>query len=531
MDEGTDEGRAALLDAAEARFLDAALEEALAAPLDRRAAVTGESAARAASRSSRWLAAAVVLLGVGVVVAAAVGGREDIGVDSASVAQDPKLPEAVVVHDASRLAELDPATQNLSLTIASPVELQGLRRFADLRAVNLQPVDDRLRPITEQESNAWQEAGADAFDALLSCQQLERVFIGYFDGMDPAAVRGLGKLPRLHDVELVGVQHLVDAELVAGWGRAALRRIKLTAVRVTPDGLRALGELPLVSDLELHMCLHLERCDLRHLLRLQQLRRLSLRGVGGRLADSMQKTHPLPGEEAVPVPEEGPAVMHTGMQQPGDVRRVIGVEFVRGLQRMPALSELELVESVVGDEVLAALPTRLTSLDVRGAIGVTAAGVRSFARLERLERIVFTTHAVGQSSDVVAVGSEGVAAAYAEVLPKLPLAQIEIFGPIGAPLAEGLRRCRGLSRCTVICGTGDRECELGFVASLPALEELALTRAPQLDLDALRRAPALRRLLVRDLPTHVEAALREAFCAESPPRRPDGAPRLEVEFR
>jgi hypothetical protein len=185
-------------------------------------------------------------------------------------------------------------------------------------------------------------------------------------------------LPKLQSLTLVGRDKVVDAALGSLLGKLPLRSLVLHAVAIEPEGLRALGELPLLEGFELRDCVGLEKCDLQHLYQLRQLRSLSLRGLG----DSIDKSR------ITPVGNTGVLVPLPILGEDGRRLQLITAQWMRGLANaFPNLRELDLSESRIDDEVLMALPRRLTSIRLENAIGFGRRGVAAVAELAELETL------------------------------------------------------------------------------------------------------------------------------------------------
>lgn len=504
---GPDEDRL-LREQAEQRMLEAAIEEVIgverAVPV-RQADDVPEI--RRSSAASPWLAAAALLLGSAVVVAtlllAAPSAAEEAG-------QGGELPPLVKAVGADELAQVDPATQHLEVHVASPADLEGLARLKALRAVVIRSVEEGSNDLLN-DTAAWSEAGARALLGLTKCARLERVSVGYVSGMDARACDVLQRLPLLRDIELVGVQQLVDRRLVAGWSKLGLRRVRLVGVRLHPEGFAALCELPLLQELELDSTLHLWRCDLAALGRLRQLRRLVLRGVGGRFSHSLSKSHPLPGEEAARLPEEGP-VMHTGMQMPGEARLVLTPAVMAAVAGLPALAELSLRGSVVDDAVMARLPSGLRKLHLGVTIGLTPASVRSLARLEELEDLAWSSVGVDQPPGVEEPDPELLGGAWIDLLSRLQLRRVSYHGGVDEALRDAFARQVGLQGFEWVAARGVAA-DLSFLESLSKLQELSLVNVEAFDAAPLARMPVLRRVETLRAAEPVKAALRDALRA------------------
>lgn len=380
------------------------------------------------------------------------------------LAQAPaRTQERVVAHSKAELAAVDPATQDLQLYLSSPDELAPIARLERLQHLVMRSNASDGRGGSHGEG--WREAGADALRPLGECRALRSLSIGYFEGFDPACLRVVGELPQLGALELTGVEHRIDRALVSELAKLGLRKLMLTAPCVIPDAFPVLCELPLLEELRLELPLHLRRCDLSCLSRLRNMRRIELRYVGSRLADTMEQTHPLPGDPS-PDEEQQQQVMLTGLRS-GEEHVVLDERAMRALASLPLLLEIDLTSSVVTDALMATLPTKLMNLDLRRVSGVTPAGIASLRRLADLQ--------------VLGVDSDRASGALAEVLPDLSLVELHLGNGVDATLCAGLMKCDELQYVEIWAKKGEG-LEFDFLAKLPKLQRvtlagLAVTRA------------------------------------------------------
>lgn len=427
---------------------------------DVRAAAAGR---RARSRAITWLAGPAMLL------------------LSPSLSAQGDGTQWVLVDQPGDLENVDAQVERLELFVDAPADLAPIGRIECLRHLRLQV--RLVEPGTRQLGTGWAEAGPDALAALKQCAALQSLSVGYFTGFDPACLRVIGSLPALERLELIGGEHLVDRRLVGVLNKLALRRLRLTGVRVAPDALPALCELPLLEELELDVALHLVPDDLACLGRLRHCRRLSLRRLGHVACVALEAQCPLPddqpggGEEDLPPRGGGPGVHET--------RAVLTGAAMRAIATLPELRELDLCGSVVSDDVMSDLPTALTKLDIGGVTGLTADGVAGLTRLAALRQLAFDTPGGGVAGDVLT-------AAFAGALPLLELTDVYARSGVSPALSAALAKCRTLSRVRLEFGRGHPR-EYAFVAALPALERVTVRGLAPTELSRLRElvAPAV----------------------------------------
>jgi len=393
---------------------------------------------------------------------------------SALAAQGTSNERPLAVDGKDALAAVDVETRRVKLTIESPDELRPIERL-----VHLQHLEVRTKASTGRAGSfgsGWREAGADALLPLRSCRALRSLSIGYFQDFDSACLHVLGELPLLDELQLMGAQHVIDRALVSELAKLGLRRLTLTAPRVMPDAFPALCELPLLEQLRLELPLHIDRCDLKSLSRLRNVRRLELRNVGSRLADSMQRTQPLPGDPPRGAVERQ-QIQRTGLVD-GEERVVLGEDAMRALASLPLLQELDLGASVVSDSLMSTLPTKLARLELISVEGLTPTGVASLARLANLRGL--------------AVDAGAPSSALAKVLPSLPLTDLDLVTGVDAELCAGLAKCRTLRAVSIRAGKGEG-LEFDFLAELPSLTRVELAGL------AVTRANYVRHLLGDDV--------------------------------
>ena len=374
---------------AEERLLDALLDEALVA------------LPAATARSSRqWLAAALMLLGIGVAIGVAVLNQPS----STAPAQDPEpalapLPPAVRIEGRAALQDLlrtAPGSRNL-WCVLEPDDVATLASFSDVEQLVLEP---RIDTTVGKPVGGWDVTPLD------KCRKLRSLTLGILPNLPPEQLASLRTLPALHEFGLTGTSWVLDAPLAEEMNRLPVRSLKLMAVRCTPDGLPRLCEHPLLESLELWNALFLRRCDLSQLGRLRQLRKLALIGVGDRMADAFERENPLPGDpdagDARPQdPRMGPGMGTLGFH--GDQHLVLTPATLEALADLPNLRELDLRSSVVDAATLAALPPRLQFLGLQDMF-VTRTDAFDAIRDRRVDELSVS---ICQTNDPRAAGHPG----------------------------------------------------------------------------------------------------------------------------
>jgi len=339
--------------AAEERLFDAMLGE-----LAREAAAPARGVA-----ASRWLVAAFVVLGLAVVVGVVMTSR---GTPAVAVApQEPApLPPTLEVRGITALRKADRQVENLSCAIEGP-DFGVLQEFERLRALRVEQDHDLPHPTLVQ--SAWSLA------PVARCTKLESLTVGPLARFTAVELAPIAALPNLRSLELVGKEKVLDGASAAVLVKLPLRSLVLREVFVVREGLRVLGELPLLERLELRDCTGLDRCDLKHLYRLRQLRALTLRGVGQATVQQFALT----GE---PVALQLPTI------RDGRIVREVTADWIKGLaEALPNLRELDLAETRIDDQVLIALPRSLTFLGLRAAKGYGEPGMVAVGALPNLQ--------------------------------------------------------------------------------------------------------------------------------------------------
>lgn len=453
--------------AADERLFDAALTEVLAS-----------TPARPAASAPRWFAAAILLLGTGVLLAIALlAPRPDAA--ATQPPQQPELPPPIRVEGKAALAAVDRTAQNL-WCVLQPGDLPLLAEFTQLRRLLLEEQSDPIG-LWLGNGKPWSLA------PLAACTHLQSLGIGDLHRFAPQELIDVAQLPELREIELIGTGHLVDAAFVDLLQKLPLHSLSLQAVAVHPQGFAALSRLPLLEHLELRDCLHLDRCDLTQLQQLRQLHSLSLRGVGGGLADSLSKSHPLADEPKLEPPPDPPGVLDTGLQMPGGERLLLTAEVMRAIAALPRLRELNLATSPLDDDALAALPAQLTALDVSACTWFGTKGLMAAPPLPHLT-------ALGCSMPTVVRQD----ATLWQFLAAHPLRRLRFQGPLTAETCEQLAQQTELRELDIVgVGVGDTRIDLGFTAAMSVLERLALVNVPDFDPTPLLKLQHLRRVELR----------------------------------
>lgn len=475
--------RSALEKAAEERLLDAALTEVL-----------GDGATRVAApavrRGPRWLIAAILPLGIGVLLAVALlVSRRD-----GAFAQDPELPPAIKVEGREALATLDRTTKNL-WCVLTPRDVPLLAEFGELRQLLLEQQMPLRKPdmvMNESDATPWSLA------PLARCAHLRSLTIGNLEGFAAKALDAVARLPELTELKLIGVHHLVDAAFAGVIQKLPVRTLSLLAVGVDAPGFNALCGLPLLERLELDSCLHLDRCDLMQLRHLRQLRALTLHGVGSRFADSLSKSHPLADEPRLEPPPDPPGVFRSGLQMPGEPRLLLTPALMQALAKLPELRELSLSASVVDDAVLAALPLELTALDLSDCVGLGTQGLAAPPALRELQRFEFTD-------------LDGSATALWRFVRSHRLRELSFHGPLTEAALAGLSTQSELRALELVLHGQPAALDVAFVSALPQLERLSIVFAPDFDPAPLTHLQHLRRVELHQARPATVARVRHAL--------------------
>jgi len=417
---------ASVRSAARERLLDASLLEVLTGS----AATATPVAAQLPQRPLQaWVAAALLLLGIGVAAGVWISSTPP-GASLARQGGEPLPPAIKVTGEA--ISALDATCTNLNWEDVQPAHLPLLGRFPHLRRLRINPDTAPGRPA------AWQTATAADLQPVCALEELEDLHLPFCWQLTPAHLQRLGTCKRLSVLSLVNQSVVLDEAVVgelAKW--PALRELHLLAIALTGKGLAALAQIPHLQGLSLWHCRDLDAEGVAAVAKSAGLRRLELVGLGR------------------PDPRAAP-------DQQASASWALTSRAMAAIAHMPALHELSLRDCVLTDEVLAALPDALKSLDLAGVEGVPAAALRGLRRLGNLRSL-----AIGGAAD-----ADGLDEQVASLLGTLHLEKLDwqgMFTPaiVAAVTAQPDLRELGLSWHDGL--------DLAFVARLQKLEVLGIT--------------------------------------------------------
>jgi hypothetical protein len=238
-------------------------------------------------------------------------------------------------------------------------------------------------------------------------------------------------------------------------GRLEAPRLRLSAIRCSPEGFAALCAHASVEELELAECARLAECDLGALRHLRRLRRLGLVSVGER----------------------------TGQ------RPAIDAVVMAALATLPALEELDLHGSALDAAAIAALPPQLRRLNLCGCRIGDAAKLDA-VKLPRLEAL-----SCGGNSPRTD----------AALIDRQPLKFLHFEGAITDAIAASLARQTGLQEFEFVHRGHQDGADLAPLKAMRDLRVLRLTNGDGCDPAPLRDLAALSR---------VELAQCKAACVE-----------------
>lgn len=453
---------------AEERLLDAALAQHFA----------GTHAAAPTPHRSRWLAAALLLLGLGV-VAATMWQVRQAPTDEIQEPEPAPLPPEVTGDGKTQLAALPPTVPHLFAKLVDPRDLPVLTRFTALRGLRLWAEKIHVAGInTGQYHGRWSSPPDDLLQPLAGLHQLEVLKLPRDLVVTPALLAPLAGHPTLRELQLVGSltrdNQVVDAALVEALAAIPkLRALHLMFVRVDGDVLPQLAKLPLES-LELEWCNGLDAKGWAALLSMRGLRRLSFKDWDWH-TDTVAKEGPRPWRP-----------------QAADLRR---------LHELPQLRTLELRACQVGDEELAAVPDTLHALAVQGhELSPEGCGqLRRFVRLRTLEWTIGRWQPNNFFERDDPATKDAAADATAAALGTLHLQTLRLVGELTPELRAAIVAQQDLAELSI---TGNRIDDLTGFGSLAKLTRLKLAelRTPGgLTVDTLlplRSCAALRELEV-----------------------------------
>jgi len=421
--------------AAEERLLDAALAEVFGRPL---AAATSAWSARRA----RWLAAALVLLGVAAVLGALLA-RVPTAPAPVQEPEELPLPLQQTARDLAELQRMPATTQNIAVQFwpVPEAELLRLRAVRKLTIVRISATEQdsdvqtlaplcRLPALTDLELDTgvpW------SLEPLRGCAQLRSLLICYRQ-LSAVEAERLVAIPRLRelrlrsvDLDLGFVRGLAPMPLehfVAHWcfgfdaeaqrALASIRSLRSFEILTAPPG-QVPGKHPEPLD----------RDAFAAICALPNLREVALRGTGHVPVGELLDLLPL-GLESLSVVDE------------------LSKSDVLGLRRLGHLRQLTLWQQRDDDAVA----------ELVGAL-----------RLRSFEGMVTPTTmtALAAQPDLLSVGIAWRSGLDLSLLPNLPaLRRVVLFGPLlgsvqpgasGPPTEalEPLRRCRQLQSVRLVC--------------------------------------------------------------------------------
>ena len=453
---------------AEERLLDAALAQHFA----------GTRTVAPATHRSRWLAAALLLLGLGV-VAATMWQVRQAPTDEIQEPEPAPLPPEVTGDGKTQLAALPATVPHLFAKFVDPRDLPVLTRFTALRGLRLWAEKIHVAGInTGQYHGRWSSPPDDLLQPLAGLHQLEVLKLPRDLVVTPTVLAPLAGHPTLRELQLVGSltrgNQVVDAALVEALAAIPkLRALHLMFVRIDGDVLPQLAKLPLES-LELEWCNGLDAKGWAALLSMRGLRRLSFKDWDWH-TDTVAKEGPRPWRP-----------------QAADLRR---------LHELPQLRTLELMNCGLRDDELAALPDTLHALVLLGH-ELSPAGYAHLQRFAVLRRLDLGLRLSSQSLFVerqTTLEQAATADAAAAALKTLRLRMLRCVGELSPALREAIAAQRDLSELSIV---SDNLSDLPALGALKKLERLRLAEQRQpggLTLDLLRPLrdlPALRELEV-----------------------------------
>jgi hypothetical protein len=453
-------------DPAAERLLDAALEQVL-----------GGRAHAAPPPRQRWLAAALVLLGISVVVALwseMRGARRAVPVPAAQgAAQDgaqgaepqAPLPPMVTAKGRAALDALPADTQNLNALLDAPADISAFARFTKLR---------QLAFGASGPSPPWRNPPADLLTVLASLPALEDLILYPSMDLSPEHLRPLQAAPRLRAMQLVycaGTPALADALTAL----PRLRELGLRDVAVDAYFVKRLAAMPLQR-------LHLWRC----------------RGVDARVLEEVASMRSLAALELVGVG------MATDAFAPKSWR--LDAAAMARLGSLPELRELRLESCELDDATLVALPKQLHALSL---VSRLPSAMRPGAfevvgeQVGQPKHLFSALRPLGELRELtIDVWEEDGAAALAATLGALRLETLHLAGVVTPALVDAIAAQPELaSLVLVLSGLAGRGSQLERVASdqpPSAPKEHTSFPARNTDFAPLRRCPRLQRVVLQD---------------------------------
>lgn len=334
----------------------------------------------APSRRHRWLAAAVMLFGIGVVVAVAVmqrGGK----VEPVAPLQQPvtpqgatpeqplevRTPEDIRAHPTAKHVRLLDASAKVMAAVPLLVDCETLD--VDRYLQDLFHHTSRLVPLVGPEQRAAM-LDDDGLSAISKLTKLRVLRIAGNERIQGEGLRHLAQLPLLADLDLRQLR-IEDAALTFLPTLASLRRLRLDEnLGLTAASLESITQCKSLRRLSLERCPQLNGADLAKLGRMTWLEELELTGVTGTqllttMDDSDARWKALCDRAAEATFLDGGCV---------DDRALAG------LQPLTQVRRLALRQGTFTSEGLAALLSKLTqleSLDLTGCAFFASADVAS----------------------------------------------------------------------------------------------------------------------------------------------------------
>lgn len=461
-----------------------------------RAAVRGPRASFGARFGRQLLAAALVLLGVGVTFSLAVFDR---GAKSYAATLDAEGPGVArwpsPVLTAARADELDAWDERAAaVKLRCPLhEAQAIARFSQL--VSLE-VGCSPAKITGMFRGAGPDDGA-RLAGLQALPELRRLGLGGF----PCSARDLAALADLKELdylELAGLYRpmregdrrpallALDAELGAAIAAKSAAAALYVRQPVVAGGIQALAGASLHT-LILDGARGVSAAALREVAALRTLRHLELQRFDAASTSALRSAQPVGGDEEI------------------SRSAVLTNELMAVIGQLPALETLRLDGCLLDADVVRALPLGLRGLDLSTSAGVGAELGDVVAQMSDLQALGLPL-ALADEQDAairrVWPGDEPprrlTSTQAATLLQGSPLQSVQLRGAITDEVAAAVAEQVVLRQVTLTPTPGS--VALDFLAELPGLErvEFAGTSNEQLWLEPLLRCRALRILVFED---------------------------------
>ncbi|MCR9246222.1 MAG: hypothetical protein NXI31_14420 [bacterium] len=463
---------------AEERLLDVGLATILAEPetgaLRPQSTHPPREEAAPGRPSSPRLAAALVVLGLTAVAATLWQVRSD---HRSATPQDPAptrpLPPETRAENRSEIDALPVITRNLAAWITRPDGLEALTRLTHLERLILVAADMKFAGmrLRRQKHPQWQNAPDRVLEPLSDLPALRTLRLPSSMKLRPAHLAALRDCPKLREVELVGEQ-----------------------VTLSPGFLDALAALPQLDTLRLDI-VTIDTATITRLAELE-LRELVIGRCPGLDAEGFAAICALPTLESLGFRDLGRRQFGANdgrllwKPEPADLHR---------LGDLPNLTRLDFFSCDLGEDELRALPTRITSLRLRGH-ELPPAALRHLDRFGQLRELEIATGRFRRSlfDRTPPAERQERRAAVASAIGKLRLTDLDYSGSIGPDLLTAIARQPDLTRLRLYSNSFE---DLEPLATAPRLRHLELLEngGDWLDAYALRpiaKLPALESLLV-----------------------------------